>query len=105
MEARMSWPDFHDPAQRRLSDPSQYRLPRGFDLDFANPKSDDELAIKGLVDRYRQAQVTKLEMEIFVQEKRLADTERILVVKETKASAMSKPIASTTVHRIVLKLS
>jgi hypothetical protein len=41
MEARMSWPDFHDLAQRRLAVPAQYRLPRGFDLEFADPKIDD----------------------------------------------------------------
>jgi hypothetical protein len=105
MEARLSWPDFHDLAQRRLDDPSQYRLPRGFDLEFADPKTDEELAIKGLVDRYRQAQVTKLEMEVFAQKKRLADADRKLAVKETKAAAESKRIASTKVQQAMRKLA
>jgi putative SOS response-associated peptidase YedK len=105
MEARMSWPDFHDLAQRRLADPAQYRLPRGFDLEFADPKTDEELAIKGLVDQYRQAQVTKLEMEVFAQKKRLADAERKLAVKETKAAAESKRIASTKVQQAIGKLA
>ena len=84
MEARLSWPDFHDLAQPRMDDPGQYRLPRGFDLEFNDPKTDEELAIKGLVDQYRQAHVTKLEMEVFAQKKRLADADRELAVKETK---------------------
>jgi len=105
MEAQLSWPDFHDLAQRRLDDPSQYRLPRGFDLEFADPKTDDELAIKGLVDRYRQAQVTKFEIEVFAQKKRLADADRKLAVKETKAAAESKRIASTKVQQAMRKLA
>jgi hypothetical protein len=75
MEARLSWPDFHDLAQRRMDDPAQYRLPRGFDLEFNDPKTDEELTIKGLVDQDRQAQVTKLEMEVFAQKKRLGGIE------------------------------
>jgi putative SOS response-associated peptidase YedK len=105
MEARMCWPDFHELAQRRLADPGQYRLPRGFDLEFADPKTADELAIKGLVDLYRQAQVTKLEMEVFAQKKRLAEAERKLAVKETKAAAESKRIAGTKVQQAIRKLS
>jgi putative SOS response-associated peptidase YedK len=105
MEARMSWPDFHHLAQRRLADPAQYRLPRGFDLEFADPKTDDELAIKGLVDQYRKDQVTKLEMAVFAQKKRLADAERKLAVKETKAAAESKRIASTKVQQAMRKLT
>jgi putative SOS response-associated peptidase YedK len=105
MEARLSWPDFHDLAQRRLDDPAQYRLPRGFDLEFGDPKTDEELAIKGLVDQYRQAQVTKLEMEVFAQKKRLADADRKLAVKETKAAAESKRIAGTKVQQAMRKLA
>jgi putative SOS response-associated peptidase YedK len=105
MEARMSWSDFHELAQLRLADPGQYRLPRGFDLEFADPKTDEERAIKALVDKYRQAQVTKLETEIFAQKKRLADADRKLAVKETKAAAESKRIAGTKVEQALRKLS
>ncbi len=97
--------DFHDLAQQRLDDPAQFRLPRGLDLEFADPKTDEELAIKGLVDQYRQTQVTKLEMEVFAQKKRLADADRKLAVKETKAAAESKRIASTKVQQSMRKLA
>ncbi len=105
MEARLSFSDFQELAQRRLGDPSQYRLPRGFDLQFANPQTNEERAIKSLVDQYRKAQVTKLETEIFAQRKRLADAERKLAVKETKAAAESKRIAGTKVEQAMRKLS
>ena len=104
MEAQMSLPDFQDVAQRRLSDPSQYRLPRGFDLEFSDAKSAEERAILDLIEQYRKGQVTKLETEIFAQKKRLADAERVLAVKETKAAAESKRIAGTKVKQAMGKL-
>lgn len=105
MEAQISLPDFHELAQRRLSDPSQYRLPRGFDLEFADPQTDEERAIQDLINQYRKAQVTKLETEIFAQKKRLADADRKLAVKETKAAIESKRIAGTKVKQILDKLA
>jgi putative SOS response-associated peptidase YedK len=103
--ARMSLPDFFEIAQRRLSDPAQYRLPRAFDLEFADPQTPEESAIKDLVNGYRKAQVLKLETEIFAQKKRLADAERKLAVKETKAAAESKRIAGTKVKQAMGKLA
>src|SRR5580658_6769124 len=105
MGAEISLRDFYKLAQRRLTDPSQFRLPRGFDLEFADPETAEERAIKNLVDEYRKAQVTKLETEIFAQKKRLADAERQLAVKETKAAAESKRIAGTKVKQAIGKLA
>jgi len=105
MEAKMLLSDFRELVQLRLEDPSQYRLPRAFDLEFANPQTDEERAIKALIDQYRKAQVTKLETEIFAQKKRLADAERKLAVKETKAAAESKRIAETKVKQGMGKLA
>jgi putative SOS response-associated peptidase YedK len=105
MEAQISLPDFHELAQRRLADPSQHRLPRGFDLEFAEPQTDDERAIKDLTDQFRSAQVARLETEIFAQKKRLADADRKLAVKETKAAIESKRIAGTKVNQLLGKLA
>jgi hypothetical protein len=105
MEARWDLPAFHDLMQLRLTDPTRYRLPRGFDLEFADPRTAEERAVKGLVDQYRKTQVTKLEAEIFSQRKRLADADRKLAVKETKAAAESKRIAETKVKQGMGKLS
>jgi putative SOS response-associated peptidase YedK len=105
MEAKMLLSDFRELLQLRLAEPSKYRLPRGFDLEFADPQNDEERAIKGLSDQYRKAQVTKLETEIFAQKKRLADADRKLAVKETKAASESKRIAETKVRQAMGKLA
>jgi putative SOS response-associated peptidase YedK len=105
MEARIAFSDFRELAQLRLVDPGKYRLPRGFDLEFADSQTDDERAIKDLIDQYRKAQVSKLETEIFTQKKRLADAERKLAVKEIKAASESKRIAASKVQQAMGKLS
>ncbi len=105
MEARIDLSEFRELAQLRLKDPSQYRLPRGFDLEFAQAQSEDERAIKHLIDQYRNAQVTKHEAEIFTQRKRQADAERKLAVKQTKAAAESMRIATSKVQQSLRKLA
>jgi putative SOS response-associated peptidase YedK len=105
MQARIAFSDFRELAQLRLADPAKYRLPRGFDVEFADPQTDEERAIKDLVDQYRKAQASKLETEMFTQKKRLADAERKLAVKETKAAAESKRIAASKVQQAMGKLS
>jgi putative SOS response-associated peptidase YedK len=105
MEAKMLLSDFRELLQLRLAEPSKYRLPRGFELEFADPQNEEERAIKALSDRYRKAQVSKLETEIFAQKKRLADADRKLAVKETKAAAESKRVAETKVRQALGKLA
>jgi hypothetical protein len=105
MEARMAWSDFHELARLRLADPGEYRLPRGFDLEFADSQTDEERAIRALMDQYRKDQVTKLETEIFVQRKRQADAERSLAAKQTKAASESMRIATSKVKLAMRKLS
>jgi putative SOS response-associated peptidase YedK len=105
MEAKMLLSDFRELLQLRLAEPSKYRLPRGFDLEFADPQNEEERAIKALSDQYRKAQVSKLETEIFAQKKRLADADRKLAVKETKAAAESKRVAETKVRQALGKLA
>ena len=56
--------------ERRLTDRS-VRIARGFERNFDDPKSEQELRIRALLDRYRSASVTALEQEVFAQKKRL----------------------------------
>jgi putative SOS response-associated peptidase YedK len=105
MEARIAYSDFLELARLRLADPTQYKLPRGFDLEFSDLQNDEEATISGLSDQYRMAQITKLETEIFAQKKRLVDAERKLAVKETKAATESKRIAETKVKQAMGKLA
>ncbi|HEY6455888.1 MAG TPA: SOS response-associated peptidase family protein [Steroidobacteraceae bacterium] len=105
MEARIDYAEFFEVARLRLLDPTQYRLPRGFDLEFANPQTDAERALKDLIDQYRRGQVTKLETEIFAQRKRQAEAERKLAAKHTKAAAESMRIATSKIQQAMGKLS
>lgn len=101
----MSLPEFHELMQRRIDDPAGVRLPRCFDLEFLRPQTPEEQAIRDLSDRYRGAQTIRLETEIFAQRKRLADAERRLAVKQTRAAAESRRIATGKVQQLLGKLA
>jgi hypothetical protein len=45
MESHIAYSDLLELARLRLADPSQYRLPRGFDLEFADPQTAEERAV------------------------------------------------------------
>jgi putative SOS response-associated peptidase YedK len=60
---------------------------------------------KQAIDAFRSAQATKFEQELFKQRKRLADAERALVVKTTKAATESKRIATENVEWLLGKLA
>lgn len=104
-DTRISLPEFQRLMQQRLEDAAQYRLPRGFDLEFADPQAGAEQAIRDLGTQYRRAQVARLETEIFAQKKRLADAQRKLAVKATKAAAESMRIAGTKIQQALGKLN
>lgn len=73
------------------------RLARGFEWNFANPQSAEERRIRELDDKYRARKVAELEQEMFKQKKRLADAERKLKVKETKAALHDHRVATTKI--------
>jgi len=87
------------------SEGSKARIPKSMDAAFANPQSDDERAIKALIDAFDAEQASKLEQEVFKQRKRLADAERILATKTTKAATESKRIATHKVEWAMGKLA
>src|SRR5688572_10064093 len=87
----------------RVSD-SSIRIPRAVERWFDQPKNVAELRIKESIDAYRSAEITKLERELFAQRKRLADAERTLASKPTKAAAESKRIATGKVERALERL-
>jgi putative SOS response-associated peptidase YedK len=83
---------------------SGVRIPRGFERNFDQPTNDKEREIKRLIDAYRAQETARLESEIFAQRKRLADAERKLAVKETKAASESKRIATAKIDAAMEKL-
>lgn len=90
--------------QQRLTDKS-IRIPRGFERNFDNPKSPEERRIRELIDQHRAITTTNLEQEIFKQKKRLADAQRRLKIKETKAALNDQRIASSKIEASLEKLS
>jgi hypothetical protein len=75
------------------------------DAAFSDPESDEEREIKTLIDAFDAEQATKLEQELFKQRKRLADAERTLQTKTTKAALESKRIAGEKVEWCLGKLN
>src|SRR5512134_1220380 len=77
---------------------SSIRIAPAVDRWFDDPKNADERAIKALIDRHRAEAVARLEGEVFVQRKRLADAERKLQSKPTKTAGESRRIAGDKIE-------
>jgi hypothetical protein len=89
---------------QRLTDKT-IRIPRGFERNFDSPKSAAEKRIRDLIDQYGAGAIPAFEREIFKQNKRLADAERKLKVKETKVAQNDVRIATTKIETYLEKLS
>jgi putative SOS response-associated peptidase YedK len=81
------------------------RIPRGFERNFDNPQSIAEKRIKDLIDQHRAVLIPTFEQEIFKQNKRLADAERELKMKETKTAQNDVRIGSAKIEMYLEKLS
>ena len=88
----------------RQSDPT-IKIPKAVDAFFMDPQTDGEREIKALIDAFNAEQATKFEQEIFKQRKRLADAERKLQVKVTKAATESARIAPAKIEWNLGKLA
>jgi putative SOS response-associated peptidase YedK len=87
----------------RMAD-SSIRIPRAVERWFDEPRNAAERQIKALIDEYRSGEITRLEQEAFAQKKRLADAERALAVKPTKAAAESQRIAGAKIEKALERL-
>jgi len=81
------------------------RTPKALDDAFAQPQNDEERRIKALIDELQGRQAHDLEQELFRQKKRLADAERTLRGKTTKAATESRRIATDKIAWALGKLS
>ncbi len=106
--AEMDMDQFVEIFGARVSD-SSIRIPRAVERWFDEPpfhekRGDAELKIKQSIDAYRSAEITKLEREVFAQKKRLADAERTLAAKPTKAATESQRIAGNKIELALTRL-
>ena len=98
--ATMSIKEYFNLFWRRSNEPdAKLKVPKMMEDLFASPQTDEEREIKALIDAYKLGEAQKIEQDLFAQRKRLADAERVLAVKPTKAAAESKRIATDKVSR------
>jgi putative SOS response-associated peptidase YedK len=102
--AELSLEEFYELFWRRSQD-SRLKIPKAMELAFAEPANDVEPRIKDLIDQFNAQEAIRLEQELFKQRKRLADAERSLQVKATKAAVESQRIASDKVAWLLGKLA
>jgi putative SOS response-associated peptidase YedK len=84
---------------------ARIKIPKAMDAAFSEPETDEERQIAEMISAYNAEQATKLEQELFKQRKRLADAERTLQTKTTKAAQESKRIATDKVEWCLGKLN
>jgi hypothetical protein len=96
--AHMSLDDFAQLYLGLVDGSSKAKVPKAMDAAFLESSTDDVQGIRELIERYNAAGMTALEQELFKQRKRLADAERTLQTKTTKAATESKRIAADKIH-------
>ncbi len=103
--ATMSIRQFYDTFYRRAHEDAKLKIPKAVEAIFANPQTDEERAIKALIDEFNTAQATGYEQELFKQRKRLADAERALQTRVTKKAEDDQRIATTKVKQLLGRLA
>jgi putative SOS response-associated peptidase YedK len=84
---------------------AKVKMPKAMEAAFSDAQGGQELEIKALSDEFHAEQTVKLEQDLFKQRKRLADAERSLQAKPTKAAAESKRIAADKISWSLGKLA
>lgn len=89
--------DIHEFARlflERAEGVNKAKIPKAMEDAFGQPQTPAEREIKALIDRFNIDVTAKLEQDLFKQRKRLADAERSLQSKVTKAATESQRIAT-----------
>ncbi|MET0281699.1 MAG: SOS response-associated peptidase family protein [Steroidobacteraceae bacterium] len=102
--AQLDLAQFHE-IFSRVAQGERLTIPRAVERWFDEPQNEAEQKIHDLIARRRAAQATAWQQELFAQKKRLADAERKLAVRQTKAAAESRRIAGSKIGALVAKLN
>jgi hypothetical protein len=73
---------------------SKAKVPKAIKDAFAEPQTEAEGKIKAAIERFNAVQSAKLEQDLFKQRKRLADADRALQTRVTKAATENQRIAT-----------
>lgn len=102
--AHLSIREFVDLYWHRESD-KRIRIPKALDLYFAGAEEEAEQQVRHLIEAHDTRQAAEWEAELFKQRRRLADAERTLQAKTTKAATESRRIATDKVQWLLGKLA
>jgi putative SOS response-associated peptidase YedK len=81
------------------------RIPKSMDTWFRGDASGEAQKIMASIAAFQQQQASKLEQELFKQKARLADAERTLLSKTTKAATEARRISSNKIDWALSKLA
>ena len=81
------------------------RIPKAMDANFTEPVTADERAIAAMIKSFDRSELARLEQELFKQRKRLADAERKLQTRITKAASESQRIATAKVKWLLARIA
>lgn len=81
------------------------KIPKSLDAWFRGDTAGDAQKIMASIASFQQQQATKLEQDLFKQKARLADAERTLLSKTTKAATEAKRISSNKIEWALSKLA
>jgi putative SOS response-associated peptidase YedK len=94
---------------------AKLKIPKGIELAFAGAperkregegESDgDHASVRQAIDEFAAAEAVRIEQELFRQRKRLADAERTLQSKPTKAAAEHQRIATDKIEALLVRLA
>jgi hypothetical protein len=96
--------EFYELFWRHVDDP-KIKIPKAMEAAFGQPKTEVELKIKSAIDAFASAQTVETEKSLFDLRKRLADAERTLQAKPTKAAATSQRVATDKIDKTLKKLA
>ena len=102
--AELDIKEFYELFWRHIDD-AKIKIPKAMEAAFAQPETDAQRRIKAAIDSFAAAETVRLEQGLFEQRKRLADAERTLQTKTTKAAANSQRIATDKIGWAISKLS
>jgi len=102
--AHMSLEDFAQLYLGLVEGTSKMKVPKAMDAAFLESTADDVHDIRRLIEQHNATKETALEQELFKQRARLADAERTLQSKTTKAATESKRIAADKIDGALRRL-
>ena len=76
------------------------KIPKAVEAAFMQPQTEEERRIKEMIDAFHRDQSPKFEQELFIQRKRLADAQRVLQSKTTKAALEHQRIATAKIEQL-----